>query len=88
MHLPFTMNQKGGNSFSLLNEKQILNKKKIINSVKHFLGFKNKNNSNKITYIKASQSKSLSNPNPKKTSKKTSKRKTLKKVSKKKIVKK
>lgn len=63
MNLPFTNNIKGGNkkSFKILTEKQLKNKTKkdssgLLNFVKKII-YDNSNNSNKINYIKASQTK-------------------------------
>lgn len=59
INLPFTTNNiKGGNSFKILNQKE-LNKKKnktIINMVKNIFHSKNSDNI-KINYIKASKTK-------------------------------
>ena len=63
MNLPFTNNIKCGNkkSFKILTEKQLKNKTKkdssgLLNFVKKII-YDNSNNSNKINYIKASQTK-------------------------------
>lgn len=63
--LPFTNEIIGGNkkSFKLLKDDQIglgmVNKQNILNTIKKMLSLKNNNssNENKVTYIKASESK-------------------------------
>jgi hypothetical protein len=61
--LPFTNELKGGNkkSFKILNEEQIVNKLKkdvsMLNIIKKFINLNNSNNSNKINYVKASNTK-------------------------------
>ena len=62
--LPFTDELKGGNkkSFKILNEEQLVNKLKkdvsMLNIIKKFININNtNNNSNKINYVKASNTK-------------------------------
>ena len=62
--LPFTNELKGGNkkSFKILNEEQLVNKLKkdvsMLNIIKKFIHINNtNNNSNKINYVKASDTK-------------------------------
>ena len=62
--LPFTNELKGGNkkSFKILNEEQVVNKLKkdvsMLNIIKKFIHINNtNNNSNKINYVKASDTK-------------------------------
>jgi len=61
--LPFTNELKGGNkkSFKILNEEQIVNKLKkdvsMLNIIKKFIHINNTNNSNKINYVKGSDTK-------------------------------
>jgi len=62
--LPFTDELKGGNkkSFKILNEEQLVNKLKkdvsMLNIIKKFIHINNtNNNSNKINYVKASNTK-------------------------------
>jgi len=62
--LPFTNELKGGNkkSFKILNDEQIVNKLKkdvsMLNIIKKFIHINNtNNNSNKINYVKASDTK-------------------------------
>lgn len=61
--LPFTNELKGGKkTFKILNEEQLVNKMKkdvtILNIIKKFINLNNSNNnSNKINYVKASDTK-------------------------------
>ena len=57
INLPFTVNMKGGNkqSFKILNSKQL--NASVINYIKSFIISNNSNKSNKINYIKASETK-------------------------------
>lgn len=64
IRLPFTNELKGGNkkSFKILNEEQVVNKLKkdvsMLNIIKKFIHINNtNNNSNKINYVKASDTK-------------------------------
>jgi len=70
--LPFTNELKGGDkkSFKILNDEQIVNKLKkdvsMLNIIKKFISINNtNNNSNKINYVRASDTKEYYKKNKK-----------------------